>query len=153
MTTSDILLDSTHDYLLRCVQTVAEDCPKLSSSSTDLHRLRNLVMVLQSTSSSPASPPKRELTLEHAWALVSDAQSSLNSLRVAGTANPVTGYTERIGGNTGYIIHPEEIMADNFVIAIRQKKDVPNPEIPAGVIDILSGIQGHQPSPPCPARL
>jgi thiamine-phosphate pyrophosphorylase len=91
MTTSDILLDSTHDYLLRCVQTVAEDCPVLSSSSPDLHRLRNLVMVLQSTSSSPAGPPKRELTLEHAWALVSDAQSSLNSLRVAGTANPVTG--------------------------------------------------------------
>ena len=63
MTTSDILLDSTHDYLLRCVQTVAEDCPKLSSSSPDLHRLRNLVMVLQSTSSSPAGPPKRELAL------------------------------------------------------------------------------------------
>ena len=63
MTTSDILLDSTHDYLLRCVQTVAQDCPVLSSSSPDLHRLRNLVMVLQSTSSSPAGPPKRELTL------------------------------------------------------------------------------------------
>ncbi len=91
MTTSDILLDSTHDYLLRCVQTVAQDCPVLSSSSPDLHRLRNLVMVLQSTSSSPAGPPTRELTMEHAWALVSDAQSSLNSLRLSGTANPVTG--------------------------------------------------------------
>lgn len=91
MTTSDILLDSTHEYLLRCVQTVAEDCPVLSSHSADLHRLRNLVIVLQSTSSSPAGPPKRELDLEHTWTLISDARSSLNSLHLSGAANPVSG--------------------------------------------------------------
>ena len=91
MTTHDILVDSTHDSLLRCVQTVSEDCPTLSSHSPDLHRLRNLVMVLATTSSSPAGPPKRELTLEHALALVSNAQSMLNGLRLSGTANPVGG--------------------------------------------------------------
>lgn len=91
MTMSDILLDSTYDSLLRCVQTVAADCPTLSSHSPDLHRLRNLVMVLASTSSSPTSPIERELTLEHTLALVSNAQSILVSLRLSGTANPVGG--------------------------------------------------------------
>lgn len=37
-----------------------------------------------------------------------------------------------IGMNTRYIIHPEEVLADNFVFAmIGSKKDLANPEIPA----------------------
>ena len=91
MTTGDILVDSTHDSLLRCVQAVAQDCPTFSDHSQDLHRLRNLVMVLQSTSSSPAGPRERELTLEHTLALVSNARHILDGLRLSGTANPVGG--------------------------------------------------------------
>jgi thiamine-phosphate diphosphorylase len=88
---SDILLDSTHDSLLRCMQTVAADCPTLSSHSPDMHRLRNLVMVLASTFASPSGPPTRELTLEHTLTLVSNARSMLDALRLSGTANPVGG--------------------------------------------------------------
>lgn len=36
---------------------------------------------------------------------------------------------DRIGRNTKYVIHPEEILADNFVLLARDKKDVPTPEI------------------------
>ena len=91
MTTPDILLDSNHESLLRSVQTVAQDCPTLSSHSPDLHRLRNLLMVLQSTSSSPAGPSTRELSLEHTLALVSSSRSMLDGLRLSGAANPVSG--------------------------------------------------------------
>jgi len=35
-----------------------------------------------------------------------------------------------IGQNTGYIIHPEEVLADNFMFLMTEKKDLPNPEIP-----------------------
>ena len=41
----------------------------------------------------------------------------------------VKGFREKIGRNTGYIIHPEETMADNFVFLVMSKSDLPNPEI------------------------
>ena len=41
----------------------------------------------------------------------------------------VTGFYEAIGKNTGYIIHPEEVLADNFSFLLRGKSDLPNPEI------------------------
>ena len=39
------------------------------------------------------------------------------------------GFHKKIGRNTGYIIHPEETMADNFVHLVLGKKNLPNPEI------------------------
>lgn len=50
----------------------------------------------------------------------------------------VTNFHEQIGGNTGYIIHPEETMADNFVYMMRKKSDLPNPEILDSLKSILS---------------
>lgn len=46
--------------------------------------------------------------------------------------NPATvaDFSAAIGRNTGYIIHPEEILAENFVFFMLGKKDLPNPEIP-----------------------
>jgi len=41
----------------------------------------------------------------------------------------VSGFFEQVGRNTGYIIHPEEILADNFVLLVRQKSDIPSPAI------------------------
>lgn len=41
----------------------------------------------------------------------------------------VHGFFEQVGKNTNYIIHPEEIMADNFSFAILNKSGLPNPEI------------------------
>jgi hypothetical protein len=45
------------------------------------------------------------------------------------SADQISGFYEQVGHNTGYIIHPEEILADNFKLFLLQKKDVPSPEI------------------------
>ena len=49
------------------------------------------------------------------------------------------GFKEKIGRNTGYIIHPEETMADNFVFLVLGKKDLPNPEIVQAMKKIFTG--------------
>jgi hypothetical protein len=41
----------------------------------------------------------------------------------------VGGFFEQVGRNTGYLIHPEEILADNFVLLVTGKRDVPTPRI------------------------
>ena len=41
----------------------------------------------------------------------------------------VRGFFEQIGRNTDYIIHPEEVLADNFVLLVSGKRDVPSPKI------------------------
>ncbi len=41
----------------------------------------------------------------------------------------VDGFYEQVGRNTNYIIHPEEIMAENFSHAVLNKKNLPNPEL------------------------
>lgn len=41
----------------------------------------------------------------------------------------VSGFFEQVGKNTQYIIHPEEILADNFTFAILNKSGLQNPEI------------------------
>ncbi len=38
-------------------------------------------------------------------------------------------YARQIGGNTGYIIHPDEILADNFVLLVRGEGEVKTPRI------------------------
>ena len=47
-------------------------------------------------------------------------------------------FHEQVGRNTGYIIHPEEIIADNFVMMINDRRDVPNPEILRKIRQILT---------------
>lgn len=41
----------------------------------------------------------------------------------------IEDYWKQIGRNTNYIIHPEEIMASNFVHMVLQRDSLPNPEI------------------------
>ncbi len=45
------------------------------------------------------------------------------------TFKEVSDFYEQVGKNTGYIIHPEEILADNFAFALLNKEGLPNPEI------------------------
>jgi hypothetical protein len=45
------------------------------------------------------------------------------------SAEQVSGFYEQVGRNTEYIIHPEEILADNFKFFLLQKQGVPSPEI------------------------
>jgi len=41
----------------------------------------------------------------------------------------VFGFLEQIGMNTTYIMHPEEILAENFTFLVQGKKGLPTPEI------------------------
>ncbi len=41
----------------------------------------------------------------------------------------ITGFFEQVGQNTGYIIHPEEILADNFVHLVLGSENLPTPAI------------------------
>jgi hypothetical protein len=49
----------------------------------------------------------------------------------------VTGFFEQVGRNTQYIIHPEEILADNFAELVMQDRQVPSPEILKKMQDVL----------------
>lgn len=52
-----------------------------------------------------------------------------NNQPVTFQVRDVKDYWDQIGRNTNYIIHPEEIIASNFVFLVNQKKDLKNPEI------------------------
>jgi hypothetical protein len=41
----------------------------------------------------------------------------------------VPGYDAQIGANTKYVIHPEEILADNFVFLVDGRIDLPTPRV------------------------
>lgn len=41
----------------------------------------------------------------------------------------VSGFFEQVGKNTNYIIHPEEILAENFALLVLGEQNVPSPEI------------------------
>lgn len=49
----------------------------------------------------------------------------------------VEGFFEQVGRNTDYIIHPEEILADNFSFAMLGNKDLPSQEVLDKVIRVL----------------
>jgi hypothetical protein len=49
----------------------------------------------------------------------------------------VEGFFEQIGRNTGYIIHPEETLANNFVHLMLKKQDLKNPKIPKKIRQLL----------------
>lgn len=49
----------------------------------------------------------------------------------------VSGFFEQVGKNTQYIIHAEEIMADNFTFAVLGKEDLPDPEIVSEIVEKL----------------
>ncbi len=51
-----------------------------------------------------------------------------SSPRLAGMER-VSGFMEQVGRNTDYIIHPEEILADNFALLVLDAEKVTSPEI------------------------
>lgn len=53
----------------------------------------------------------------------------------------VTGFFEQIGKNTGYIIHPEEIAADNFAMLVLKDVKPASPEILSKMQDILDAAR------------
>ncbi|MGI5172769.1 hypothetical protein H0R92_04095 [Treponema sp. OMZ 840] len=61
----------------------------------------------------------------------SDASSLLteNNKYKVFSINQISNYYELIGENTDYIIHAEEVLADNFVLAANGETDVKTPEL------------------------
>ena len=49
----------------------------------------------------------------------------------------LSGFYEQVGRNTQYIIHPEEILADNFEFLLIGKKDLPSPEVRERLAKVL----------------
>lgn len=54
------------------------------------------------------------------------------------TREQISGFSEQVGKNTDYIIHPEEILADNFKLLVRGATNVPSPEVLERIADILA---------------
>ncbi len=52
----------------------------------------------------------------------------------------ISGFFEQVGRNTKYIVHPEEILADNFVLLILERDAVASPEV---LIRMRKGLSGE----------
>lgn len=50
----------------------------------------------------------------------------------------VSGFMEQVGRNTDYIIHPEEILADNFALLVLNSHKVASPEILRKMREVLT---------------
>jgi hypothetical protein len=50
----------------------------------------------------------------------------------------VSGFLEQVGKNTQYLIHPDEILADNFALLILDEQDVPSPEVLEKIKTVLA---------------
>ncbi len=55
----------------------------------------------------------------------------------------VQGFFAQVGRNTEYILHPEEILADNFALLMQQNYSVPNPEVLFKMAEVLSEQRFH----------
>ena len=60
-----------------------------------------------------------------------------NSMPKLAGLQEVSGFFENVGRNTEYIIHPEEILADNFALLILKEQNIPSPEILEKIREIL----------------
>ncbi len=67
-----------------------------------------------------------------------DARRSASStLRVVGLQQ-LSGFFEQVGANTEYIIHPEEILADNFALLVLDTPSVPSPAVLQRIRSVLA---------------
>ncbi|MBL7219641.1 MAG: hypothetical protein ISS69_05980 [Phycisphaerae bacterium] len=76
---------------------------------------------------------KKDATGKKFVAIYKDKKPMLFHMRDVGEA-----YLKQIGRNTGYIIHPEEILAENFALLVAGKQNVPSPEILKKMLSVLS---------------
>ena len=67
-------------------------------------------------------------------------RSDANGPRLVDVKN-AGGFFEQIGKNTGYIIHPEEIVADNFAMIVLKDAKPASPEIISKMQDILDAAK------------
>ena len=65
------------------------------------------------------------------------AASEENGNPILFEVGDVVGFYEKIGCNTGYVIHPEEVLADNFALLVQGETEVTSPEILTKIKDVL----------------
>lgn len=61
-----------------------------------------------------------------------------SSPRLAGVQQ-ISGFMEQVGKNTDYIIHPEEILAENFALLLLPRAKIASPEILQKMREVLTG--------------
>ncbi len=69
---------------------------------------------------------------------------SLSAERVVGLQQ-VTGFFEQVGRNTQYVIHPEEILADNFALLVLDMQNVKSPAVLTGLRRVLAEFSSARP--------
>ncbi len=57
----------------------------------------------------------------------------------------VSGFFEQVGKNTEYIIHPEEILADNFASLVLGQRNLPSPDVVEKIQAILKDRETAEP--------
>jgi len=82
--------------------------------------------------------------LEFRLALLSPDAEPGSEARLVGVGE-VQGFFEQVGRNTDYIIHPEEILADNFALLFVESSPAPTPAIPAAVLKAVQSVHRAQP--------
>ena len=56
-----------------------------------------------------------------------------------------TDFYTQVGRNTGYVINPEECLADNFAYAVCDlKSDLPDPEISQRILSVIRNYENNQ---------
>jgi hypothetical protein len=82
--------------------------------------------------------------LQFQFLVVEKSSGSQNFKAVSEGSSPklvgmehVSGFMEQVGRNTDYIIHPEEILADNFALLVLDEHNVASPEILQKMKEIL----------------
>ena len=56
------------------------------------------------------------------------------------TLQQVPEFLQRLGGNTDYVLHPEEAMADNFMLLV-SGRSVPNPALLRRIEQVLQSAR------------
>jgi hypothetical protein len=63
------------------------------------------------------------------WLPIERAQGRCKARDERLALGALDGLAEQAGGNTGYVIHPEEILADNFALLFRKPAKVASPQV------------------------
>jgi hypothetical protein len=71
------------------------------------------------------------------WLPVDRHDGNCRALDERLTTDSLEGLYEQVGRNTGYLIHPEEILADNFALLFRAPAKIASPEVSARIERIL----------------
>ena len=81
--------DACYASLVQCLRRLSDDCPDPVAATDPVHRLRNLILVLQSQAAHPDPAPAPGLTLVQALTLVSASQGLLAALAECDTSDSI----------------------------------------------------------------